>query len=335
MIEPRPQRILLVDDDSDLLVVLADAAARRRLRSHDRARRPGGPATARGRLAGPDHPGPDDAAHRRPGPGPQHQGSGRPADHRPLGASTPPTARPACSTKWPRTTSPSPTTTRSCGLESSASCDAWAIGSRASRSPLGAEPDARPAPSREPPSPGKSVQLTPTEVAAPADARRQPGRDRLDRDASGARLDGDRERRRILRLGHDAPAPAEGRGRSGQARPPADRSRCGLPPGVGRWRLIARPSRRAEVADRRRAGRPRSAGAATVSASGCGLPVPRAADLASVAVAALPLTLFGLVLLASRLGERRGQHDRAASPSPSRYRSSVARAGRLLSWALG
>ena len=78
-------RILLVDDDPNLLVVLSERLTRRRLRRGDRPRRPGGAPPARDRLAGPADHRHDDAPPRRPVPGPRDQEPGRPADHRPVG----------------------------------------------------------------------------------------------------------------------------------------------------------------------------------------------------------------------------------------------------------
>ena len=72
---------------------------------------------------------------------------------------------------------------------------------------LGPEPDPRPPPPR-----GdrrrRGRPADPDRVAAALRARREPRQDRHDRDAAGPRLGRDRGRRPVLRLGHDAPAAA-------------------------------------------------------------------------------------------------------------------------------
>ena len=78
---------------------------------------------------------------------------------------------------------------------------------------------------------GQTVQLTPDRIAPPLRAGRQPRPDGDDRDAAGPRLGGDRGRRSVVRLGHDAPAPPEGRARPEPPGPPPDRPRRRLPAG--------------------------------------------------------------------------------------------------------
>ena len=77
-------RILIVDDDPNLLVDPRGAAAGRRLRGPDRARRRRGPPPARQLLAGPPDHRHADAAHGRPDPRARDQGPRGPPDHRPL-----------------------------------------------------------------------------------------------------------------------------------------------------------------------------------------------------------------------------------------------------------
>ena len=75
-------------------------------------------------------------------------------------------------------------------------------------------------------------------VAPALRAGREPRPDRDHRDAPRPRLGGDRGRRSVVRLGHDAPPPPEGRGRPEQAGARPDRPRRRLPPrrrpGAGR-----------------------------------------------------------------------------------------------------
>jgi CheY-like chemotaxis protein/GAF domain-containing protein len=70
---------------------------------------------------------------------------------------------------------------------------------------------------------GTDVSLTPTES----------GQDRPDRDARGPRLGGHGRRRSLVRLGHDAAAPPEDRAGREPAAPPDHRPRDRLPPGGG------------------------------------------------------------------------------------------------------
>ena len=107
-------------------------AARGRLRGAHRPRRRRGAAPAAPVLARPPHHRHADAAHGRPDARARGQGAGRPADHRAVGDRHRATPRPTCWTRSPRTTSPSRTTTRSCGRASRGCCGGSATGCRAS-----------------------------------------------------------------------------------------------------------------------------------------------------------------------------------------------------------
>ena len=102
------------------------------------------------------------------------------------------------------------------------------------------EPRPRPGPDARPPSSRgdrrrRDGPADADRIAAPLRAGREPRPDGHDRDAPRPRLGRDRGRRPVLRLGHDAPAAPEGRGRP---EPP------GPPPDGPRRRLSARRHRR-------------------------------------------------------------------------------------------
>jgi hypothetical protein len=161
MIEPRPRRILLVDDDPNLLVVLAE-----QLRDDGyevATARDGQEALRRLEAGWPDlilldlmMP-----QGRRPGPGPPDQGRSGPADHRPVGdrhgRQQGPTARRSRrglrlqAVPLPGAAGPNPAGPATAGRSNPAPVD----GPRA-------EPDARPAPPAATVA-GTEVQLTPTE----------------------------------------------------------------------------------------------------------------------------------------------------------------------------
>ena len=186
---------------------------------------------------------------------------------------------------------------------------------------------------------GETVQLTPDRVAPALRPRREPRPDRHDRDAPRPRLGRDRGRRPVLRLGHDAPPPPEGRGRPEPAGPRPDGPRRRLPArrarrrrrlDRARRRLTAGPAddvteppprrsatRRGPTRCRRgrrapdATGRRRAAVAAPPTrarrrardeASRCGLGLGasrsgRGCTLGLIAAAVLPLAGFGIVVL--------------------------------------
>ena len=111
---------------------------------------------------------------------------------------------------------------------------------------LGPEPDPRP-PSARGDRRRRDRPADADRVAPPLRPRREPRPDRHDRDAPRPRLGRDRGRRPVLRLGHDAPPPPEGRGRPEPAGPPPDGPRRRLPAG----RDDAEPCRRRRREHRR------------------------------------------------------------------------------------
>ena len=81
---------------------------------------------------------------------------------------------------------------------------------------------------------GNPVALTPDRIATPLRPRGQPRPDGHDRDTARPRLGRDRGCRPVLRVGDHAPAPPEGRARPEPSGPPPDGSRRGLPAGLHR-----------------------------------------------------------------------------------------------------
>jgi DNA-binding response OmpR family regulator len=88
---------------------------------------------------------------------------------------------------------------------------------------------------RRRPWPATEVQLTPTESRLLGALAANLGEVVADGDAALARLGRHGGGRALVRLGLDAPAAPEDRGRPGPAGPPADRSRSRLPARRGRW----------------------------------------------------------------------------------------------------
>ena len=224
-------------------------AARRRLRDHDRPRRRRGLAPSRDRLAGPPDHRHDDAAHATACPSRARSRPSRTCRSSSSRRSTPPTRRRTCSTRSPRTTSPSRTTTRSCAPGSTGSCGASGTRSRGASLIMG--PDLTLELHRREATVARDRgQADADRVAAALRAGREPRQDGLDRHAPRPRLGRDRGRRPVVRLGDDAPAAPEARGRPQPAGPPADGPGRRLPArGAPRRRGPATRSRAAVVDD--------------------------------------------------------------------------------------
>ncbi len=196
---------------------------------------------------------------------------------------------------------------------------------------------------------GTPVSLTPDRVPPALRAGREPRPDRHDRHAPRPRLGRHRGRRPELRLGHDAPAAAEGRGRPEQAGPPPHGPRDRVPARRrerGRRHVTeggrlserlsrAEAARRAAAAQRGDtpdavAGASPSIPTATATRdedalasepSGASLPVYRSSGLgfrtrltmALVAAAVLPVAGFGIVVLVVADDGLRGHDARAGA----------------------
>ena len=148
---------------------------------------------------------------------------------------------------------------------------------------------------------GEAVAADPDRIAAPLRPRRQPRPDRHDGDPARPRLGGDRRRRAVLRLGHDAPPAPEARSRSQPAAPPADGPRHRLPAGgsapTARRQAATRLS--PDTADRptRRDARPATVQPRTQPR--LQLSFQTRLTLTLLAAAIVPLVVFGLLLIVS------------------------------------